>query len=99
MESRIYCFDLTPSIMKPLLISCRNESYFNLLSDEKYSKTAQVQFVNDFALQNLKSIGDEIEEKLKQFSFEKLKSVDELNILVDTNRKELEIEIQKSLDR
>ena len=94
MESGIYCFDLTPSIFEPF---CRNESYFNLLSDEKYSKTAQVQFVNDFALQNLKSIGDNLEEK--QFSFEKLKSVDELNILVDTNQKELEIEIQNSLDR
>ena len=99
MESEIYCFDLIPSIMKPLLISCRNESYLNLFSDEKYSKTAQVQFVNDFALQNLKSIGDKLEEKLKQFSFEKVKSVDELHILVDTNRKELGIEIQKSLDR
>ena len=55
--------------------------------------------MNDFALQNLKSIGDDLEEKLKQFSFEELKSVDALNILVDTNRKELEIEIQKSLDR
>jgi len=78
-------------------LSCRNESYFNLFSDEKYSKTAQVQFVNDFALHNLK--GDNLEEILKQFSFEKLKSVDKLNILVNTNRKELEIEIQKSLDR
>ena len=99
MESGIYCFDLTPSKLELLLISCRNESYFNLFSDEKYSKTAQVQFVNDFALQNLKSIGDELEEKLKQFSFEKLKSVDALNILVDTNQKDLGIEIQKSLDR
>ena len=68
-------------------------------SDVKYSKTAQVQFVNDFAMQNLKSIGDDLEEKLKQFSFEKLKSIDEFNIFVDTNQKELEIEIQKSLDR
>ena len=65
----------------------------------KYSKTAQVQFVNDFAMHNLKSIGDDLEEKLKQFSFEKLKSIDEFNIFVDTNQKELEIEIQKSLDR
>merc|ERR1712062_344732 len=40
-------------------------------TDVKYSKTAQVQFVNDFAVQNLKSIGDDLEEKLKQFSFEK----------------------------
>ena len=65
----------------------------------KYSKTAQIQFVNDFAMQNLKSIGDDFEEKLKKFSFESLQSVDELNIFVDTNQKELEIEIQKSLDR
>jgi len=50
-------------------------------------------------MQNLKSNTDDHEEKLKQFSFEKLKSVDELNIFVDTNQKELEIEIQKSLDR
>ena len=64
----------------------------------KYSKLAQVEFVNNFAMQNLELIRDELEEKLKHTQ-KFLKSVDQFNIFVDTNQKQLETEIRKSLDR
>ena len=64
----------------------------------KYSKLAQVEFVNNFSMQNLELIRDELEEKLKHTQ-KFLKSVDQFNIFVDTNQKQLETEIRKSLDR
>ena len=52
-------------------------------SEEKFSKTAQIQFVNDFAADNLELNRNELEFKANAMTMkDKLSSIDHLNIWV-----------------